>query len=364
MDIISIDKIKEMSIQCELNKKKQINLNKNINSMRDWWDNIPKIDKKEGFVINYPHGRVVKQIDNSDYYRGENQFYDSSPSSFMRRKKEYSSEDLRIEIFILDMKIYEFKNLIYKFEHVKKWEEQNADILVELIAQHYGIATRWIDITNNFDIALFFACCRWNSKQKKWEPIFFDENDEIDDKNKYGTIFVQNHSVAKANLANTSRPLNSYEHVILPIGFQPFMRCHMQSGYAIYSDNYYDLRSDLNFKILKFTHSKELSEWIYNKMEQGRIIYPYEGLLDCDEQIEIIRETNLFSEEAFDYAFKKNNEWLCNDKKIKDILSIKNIKISESPINISQEIIDKIDYKYKDINPLDGIESHTILSYL
>ena len=45
------------------------------------------------------------------------------------------------------------------FNHVKNWNY--CDVIYEVLAQHYGLETGWLDITNDFKIALFFAVCYW-----------------------------------------------------------------------------------------------------------------------------------------------------------------------------------------------------------
>ncbi len=81
------------------------------------------------------------------------------------------------------MRIYEFKSLIYCFEHVKNWNY--CDVLYEPLAQHYGIETCWLDITNDFNVALFFACCYWDEKEKRWLPLT-QKQTEVDENHKYG----------------------------------------------------------------------------------------------------------------------------------------------------------------------------------
>ena len=46
-----------------------------------------------------------------------------------------------------------------KDNHVKNWNY--CDVIYEVLAQHYGLETGWLDVTNDFKIALFFAVCYW-----------------------------------------------------------------------------------------------------------------------------------------------------------------------------------------------------------
>lgn len=63
--------------------------------------------------------------------------------------------------------------------------------------------------------------------------------------------------------------------VIYPLGFQPFMRCHMQSGYGMYMREPYPLQKDFEFEKLKFKQSVELSRKVY-EINYGIMIH-YRG---------------------------------------------------------------------------------------
>lgn len=49
-------------------------------------------------------------------------------------------------------------------------------------------------------------------------------------------------------------------NMILPIGYQPFMRCHSQYAYGIHMKNPFPLQEDYTFEKLHFKHSVELSK--------------------------------------------------------------------------------------------------------
>jgi hypothetical protein len=53
-----------------------------------------------------------------------------------------------------------------------KWLQENRILLDEMaLAQHYGLPTGYIDLTQSFDVSAFFACCRYDSTVKKWTPV-------------------------------------------------------------------------------------------------------------------------------------------------------------------------------------------------
>jgi len=117
----------------------------------------------DGFVMTYPHGTVVRQAKRKFYYRGENQLYETTSPSLNRFLTNIENEEERtLERFIADMKIAEFHFFLFKFQHTNDLWKRGVSILSEQLAQHYGLKTQWLDITNDFEVALFFACCKYN----------------------------------------------------------------------------------------------------------------------------------------------------------------------------------------------------------
>lgn len=92
---------------------------------------------------------------NLQYYRGQNRFYELCYSSQYRLK----DTDRQAE---KDKKT-EFINLLKTHPTIKELETikiQNSSYSTDYegLAQHYGFATDYIDITNDKNVAMFFAC--------------------------------------------------------------------------------------------------------------------------------------------------------------------------------------------------------------
>ena len=82
---------------------------------------------------------------------------------------------------------------------------------------------------------------------------------------------------------------------------------NLQTGYGIHMTGALcSLQEDSAFEKLYFRHNEKLSEDIYNLMDQGRKVYPQEGLNDFEDVITAIRQSVEFSDEAFQYAFGKS----------------------------------------------------------
>jgi hypothetical protein len=306
-----------------------------------------------GMVIQYPHGTVLQQEKHSYYYRGENALFGSSKPS-IHRKAPDDPVDKMVYYFVAEMRIYEFQKLIGRFNIVKKWP---FDVLYRAIAQHYGIPTDWLDVTNDFEIALFFACCKYDTETNGYRPL--RAADFKEEKDIYGVLYKADSFLADLIYGSTEGKSG-----IMPIGFQPFMRCHRQYGYAYVMDEYEDLYDSKTFQIMKFKHSIELSERIYNDMDGGNKIFPREGLNSIQEEINQINKASTFSKEAFETAYRVLNM----DKHNIDImweLQKKGIDIRNSPVKLSRQRIRSIDRKYGgiDFSKECALPPHTRLVY-
>jgi len=263
----------------------------------------------DGFVMKYPDGWVVRQSDRIWHFRGESACYPTSQPTFIRKLKNKSKEEKRVFEFVTNLKLFEFFNVLNKLDHYHYFRNLHItignkhsfiDVLFYNIAQHYGFDTNLLDITSDFEVALFFACCKYCNN--KWLPLTnkdFCKNEE----SKYGRIFRRRADCYR----NRMYPVEKY--VVFPVGFQPFMRCHMQYSYAIEMDEDMDLnKSESGFECLKFEQSEKLCNYIYSKMKNGELIYPQEGLHFISGELKQIQEKSQFSLEAF-MAVYKNLNW-------------------------------------------------------
>lgn len=298
-----------------------------------------------GFRMEYPHGLIVQQSARTSYFRGENQQHGYSVPSLVRKLRQFASrKDRELYRLIADMRVAEFRMLLQSFEHVKNWKY--GTVLYEHLAQHYGLDTCWLDVTNDFDVALFFATCYFDHEKWMWKPLT-KAMIEADEKSRYGMIFhipsdransrwsmnlrffqtssdeivESNENVTRYRVYTHPEYQGTMENLIYPIGFQPFMRCHMQSGYAIYMREANPLEQDGMFQKLRFRQSEELSRKVYDYMDGGEKIYPHEGLGKADFIIQSIKNATEFSYQAFEEALYRNHYYRIADREqcLKDL---------------------------------------------
>ena len=278
-------------------------------------ENTYQNPKTEGLRKQYPHGVVLQQAGFRHFYRGENRQYKYSESTLCRKLRSIEdNEEKELFRLVADMRVHEFSMLINRFQHVNDWSY--SDVLYECIAQHYGFETAWLDITSDLNMAMFFATCFW--KDGKWYPLTRNETEDSEEA-RYGMLF---HMPSYQSKTRWSYSLDCFseleacdlENLIYPIGFQPFMRCHMQHGYGIYMRNPRPLQDDFFFEKLRFRHDEELSKRCFDRMQGGELVYPHEGLGSIRFLIDEIASLQAFTNESLVYALKRSHEWRVKDR--------------------------------------------------
>jgi hypothetical protein len=123
------------------------------------------------------------------------------------------------------------------------------------------------------------------------------------------------------------------------------MRCSMQTAYSIFMDDEMDLQKS-DFEMIKFKHSEELSDFIFERLNCGKKVYPHEGFDSLIDQVDLISNSKEFSKEVFDNACECFPE-LSKDDWAKAIYK-NDYTIGNTPINLSNDSINIINGLYKD----------------
>jgi len=300
-----------------------------------------------GSTVSYPHGIVVQYGNNypiRTFYRGEVKDYsqgkDNSKcrSSLGRKLSKLETDTAQgIEFFIAQLKIISFSNMISELKHNQYWNF--GDIFSYIIAQHYGIRTQFLDITDDLAVALFFACCKYTGNGK-YQPV--NERDIAE--NNFGS-----HAVLYKRIDNFSVDADPKQMAkdVLPIGYQPFTRCYKQRGYFIDTLQSgdivnYDLVADHGFEKLYFKRTPEFAAEIYELFDGGRELFHDRSMELLSGLIDEIKVGDSFSEDTFDKVYasfggSKSKDWWLTK------LAAYRTEIGEPAFELSDDLKAKID---------------------
>jgi len=134
-----------------------------------------------------------------------------------------------------------------------RWAKSEG-ILVDAIAlaQHYGIPTAYIDVSESFEIAAFFATCRFVQATASWEPMTKGE----------GAMYCLH--------------FNAIDERISPICYQPFPRPLQQWAWTI------ELRLGESFlqaptlQEFRFDHDARVGEEMLRRFDGGSKLLPHD----------------------------------------------------------------------------------------
>ncbi|SFL42125.1 FRG domain-containing protein [Halanaerobium salsuginis] len=273
-----------------------------------------------GSIVQYPHGIVVQYGNNycnKTFYRGEVEDYsrgqdDSKCRSSLGRKLAdlETEEERKVEFFKAKLKIQSFLDLITQFKQVREWNF--GTVFAYIIAQHYGIDTQYLDITDDLAVALFFAGCR-HVGNGKYRPI---TKRDLEEYGEYAVLYRKTDDLLMnpESAADINR--------VLPIGYQPFTRCYKQRGYFIDTmqsgdlDDLvnYDLVADHDFKKFHFKRTPEFAAEIYELFDGGRELFHDRSMELLSGLIDEIKAGDSFSEDSFAKVYEsfgrtKSKEW-------------------------------------------------------
>ena len=157
----------------------------------------------------------------------------------------------------------------------------------EGLAQHYGIATPFLDMTNNKWVAAFFAITNYKDGMYHLVKPSMDQV--------YGCFYRWERPNYRGKGLDVPQPL----------GMQYFNRPGCQSAFALDMTRLGDLNNCAEVERFYFRHDDEANQLVYDLCQQGRKFFPEDGM---EILVGKLKGVKLFSEEAVEKCRVKHYE--------------------------------------------------------
>ncbi len=145
-----------------------------------------------------------------------------------------------------------------------KWfEHQKLQGFEFALAQHYGIPTGYVDLSESFDVSCFFATCHVDSCGV-WHPC----------KSGNGVVYL---------LPTDQMPIRP--DALQPIGLQVLPRPQEQFGWVIVCGFDADFEDVPGLRMFEFAHDETTSRHFLNMFSNGRDLFPDDAMASIAAQI-------------------------------------------------------------------------------
>ena len=239
-------------------------------------------------AVLYPTGRNPMT-----FYRGESKYHETCVPSLLRTDDEETIFKAHLQTAELECVLSQHlivRDFLLREIHCSKLSMPfMLTVPFEGLAQHYGILTPYLDLTNDKWSAVFFAIT--NYRQGKWEVVIPTEHQQ------YGSFY----RLANVDFFDKSLPQP------IPLGMQYFNRPGRQSAFTLDMTQLKDLNLYPGIERIYFRHDAEANQLVYDLSQQGRKFLPSDSLVSVADSI---KELKQYSQRAVektrrDYYFEK-----------------------------------------------------------
>lgn len=252
-----------------------------------------------GFYHTSPSFEVIQFADNqliacpmpmNPLYRGQNSIYEPCKPSLYRGK--WTKERL----FERELQLSDFKAMLQANPQVKNLESEGLVVNYEALAQHYGIATNMMDMTNSPLVAAFFATTEYNPLTDTYSPILHTVSKGIIYFSPTGDLF---------NFDSHNR--------IWPIGQEALKRPGEQRGFAMVMEE----NSKFAMHSFTFWHNPESSLKVWNMTRGGSILFPFDPMA---EKVRVMKKYKIYSRQSLETAYNKNQTFAGSLKETQQVM--------------------------------------------
>lgn len=214
-------------------------------------------DGKSGLLALLPTSRTP-----FTFYRGQSEYYEQClPSLYRFDGERLEQETLRSQLQTAEMILLMKSHPVIKFIESGGIKHEvlglvKLPVMYDGLAQHYGIKTCYLDLTNDIWCAAFFAATTYDGE---YHPFVVKE--DLPFKKRYGVLYMLDYYKDHIDFSNDN---------ILPIGLQYFNRPGKQSALVIAMQDLRDLHKHPRLKRVFFRHDTDASHLIYSLSQFGK----------------------------------------------------------------------------------------------
>ena len=221
------------------------------------------------------------------FYRGQWKFFDNClPLLYRYKGDEFLRQRLLSQFQIAEMiLVMQSHPVIYDLMmgalDIPVLGKIKLPILYDGLAQHYGINTEYLDLTNNIWSAAFFASSQY--RDGKYYPYEIQEDSQLDDR--YGVIYRLKF------VDDEKQKLDFSKEKISPIGLQYFNRPGRQCAFVKKMSEEENFNDTQNLEKIFFRHDNNANRLIYTLCQMGKQFYVDDSLANV---VDAIRKNNQF----------------------------------------------------------------------
>ena len=215
------------------------------------------------------------------FYRGQLKYFDSClPSLYRYKGEELDRQRLlsqfQISEMILVMQTHPVINdLMTGALNIPLLGKIKLPILYDGLAQHYGINTEYLDLTNNIWTAVFFASAKY--LDGKYYPYEIKEDSKLEDR--YGVIYRLKCGADKGKVEDYTKDM------ISPIGLQYFNRPGRQCAFVKKMSEGENFNDTQNLERIFFRHDNYANRLVFTLCQMGKQFYVDDSLANVVDEI-------------------------------------------------------------------------------